>query len=73
MRKYLIASIMVHIGMILIQGERTFIIFFFECLQLIYVLFRLVVAKKEKNNNNNNLDGEGYEVEKFLYERSKSD
>ena len=36
-----------------------------------YVLFRLVVAEKEKKQNN--FDGEGYEAEKFLYERSKSD
>lgn len=69
MRKYLIVWIMVHIGMILIQGERTFIIVFFRMFTA-YVLFRLVVAKKEKKNN---LDGEGYEAEKFLYERSKSD
>lgn len=48
MRKYLIAWIMVHIGMILIQGERTFIIVFFRMFTA-YVLFRLVVAKKEKN------------------------
>ena len=48
MRKYLIAWIMVHIGMILIQGERTFIIVFNRMFTA-YVLFRLVVAKKEKN------------------------
>lgn len=71
MRKYLIAWIMVHIGMILIQGERTFIIVFFRMFTA-YVLFRLVVAKKEKTKQNN-LHGEGYEAEKFLYERSKSD
>ena len=50
MRKYLIAWIMVHIGMILIQGERTFIIVFFRMFAA-YVLFRLVVAKKEKKQN----------------------
>ena len=48
MRKYLIVWIMVHIGMILIQGERTFIIVFFRMLTA-YVLFRLVVAEKEIN------------------------
>ena len=48
MRKYLIAWIMVHIGMILIQGERTLIIVFNRMFTA-YVLFRLAVAKKEKN------------------------
>ena len=40
-------------GMILIQGERKFYIFFFECLQLLF-FFRPVVAKKKCN-----LGGEG--------------
>ena len=65
MRKYLIAWIMVHIGMIHIQGERTFIIVFFFRMLTIYVLFRLVVEKKEKN--------ETKQFRWFLSERSKSD
>ena len=70
MRKYLIAWIMVHIGMILIQGERTFIIFFSNVSRLCFVSASRSGKRKEKKNN---FDGEGYEAEKFLYERSKSD
>lgn len=63
---------MVHIGMILIQGERTFIIFFFSN---VYSLCFVSASRseKKKKTKQNNLDGEGYEAEKFLYERSKSD
>ena len=53
MGKYLIAWIMIHIGMILIQGERTFITFFFRMFTA-YVLFRPVVAKKKQKKQKQN-------------------
>ena len=48
MRKYLIAWIMVHIGMILIQGERTFIIFFSNVSRLCFVSASRSGKRKKK-------------------------